>query len=172
MGFISDLLGRAKAPARPEALEVEAPANAVLAPVGGRVERNEDIPDPVFAGEVMGRTVAIWPSEGRLFSPVTGSVMSAMPHAIGIAADDGVEVLMHVGIDTVEMAGDGFELFARQGDHVRAGEALMRFDRDKIEAAGKADIIMTIVTNSDAYPELACVGTGEVAAGEKIITCA
>ncbi len=165
MGFISNLLGRPRAPERPAALDVGPGEDIVLAPVSGRVEGVETLPDPVFAGEVMGRTLAIWPSEGRLFSPVSGTVVSAMPHAVGIAGDDGIEVLIHVGIDTVEMAGDGFTLFASKGDHVRAGEALMCFDREKIQAAGHHDVIMTIVTNSDEYPEAAVVATDTVTAG-------
>ena len=171
MGFINKLFGKAKGPERPAALEVEATAGVVLAPVSGQVEKVEAIPDPVFPQEMMGKTLAIWPSEGTLFCPVSGTLVSAMPHAVGISGDDGIEVLIHVGIDTVEMSGDGFELFVKQGEAVRAGEALMTFDRDKIKAAGKADIIMTIVTNIDDFPEAKVVADGQVSAGDSGIAC-
>lgn len=164
MGFLDKLFG-SKAPAKPEALSVSPAKGEVLVPISGRVEATDAISDPVFAGEMMGKTVAVWPSDGNLYAPVTGTVASCMPHAVGLGSDDGIEVLMHVGIDTVNMKGDGFTVYVKQGDHVVAGQPLLSFDRDKVKAAGYEDIVMTIITNSDDYPELAKVAEGEVAAG-------
>ena len=175
MGFFDKLFGgsaKSAAPARPEALAVAAEKGALYAPVAGRVEVTEDIPDPVFAQEMMGKTVAIWPSSGTVYAPVSGMIASAMPHAIGLVSDDGVEVLIHVGIDTVSMNGDGFTLWAKQGDRVAAGEALLTFDRDKVAKAGYKDIVMTIITNSDDFSTFEKVATDEVAAGAAIIKTA
>ena len=112
------------------------------------------------------------PSDGNVFAPITGSITAAMPHALGIAGDDGVEVLIHVGIDTVTMKGDGFTVWVQGGAHVEAGEPLLTFDRAKVAKAGFQDIVMTIVTNSDDYPELEKVAEGSVAAGAKVMQTA
>mgnify|MGYP002626875191 CR=1 FL=1 len=120
----------------------------------------------------MGKTIAIWPSEGVVYAPVSGVVASAMPHALGFAGDDGTEVLIHVGVDTVNMNGDGFDLLVEQGAHVAAGQPLLTFDRDKVAKAGYKDIVMCIVTNSDDYPALAKVAEGTVAAGAKVMQTA
>ncbi len=157
---------------KPEAVQVAANKNAVCAPVSGTVEQADQIPDPAFAGEQMGKTVAVWPSDGNVYAPVSGTVVSMMPHAFGIAGDDGCEVLVHVGIDTVSMNGDGFSLWAKQGDHVSAGQPMLTFDRDKVAAAGYKDIVMTIVTNSDDYPGLSKLADGTVSAGEQIMQTA
>lgn len=176
MGFFDKLFGgssaKQTAPVRPEALSVATAAGTVYAPIAGRIEVADAIPDPVFAQEMMGKTVAIWPSDGTVYAPVSGTVVSAMPHAIGLAGDDGVEVLIHVGIDTVNMSGDGFTLWTKQGAHVAAGEALLTFDRDKVAKAGYKDIVMTIVTNSDDYPALEKLASGEIAAATAIIKTA
>ena len=127
--------------------------------------------DPAFASELMGKTVAVWPSDGNVFAPVSGTVVSMMPHAFGIAGDDGCEVLVHVGIDTVSMNGDGFTLWSAQGDHVSAGQPMLTFDRNKV-AAGYKDIVMTIVTNSDDYAGLSKLADGRVSAGAQLMRTA
>jgi glucose-specific phosphotransferase system IIA component len=175
MGFFDKLFGgssKSAAPARPEAIAVTTEKGALYAPVAGRVEVTENIPDPVFAQEMMGKTVAIWPSAGVVYAPVSGMIASAMPHAIGLVSDDGVEVLIHVGIDTVSMNGDGFTLWTKQGERVSAGEALLTFDRNKVAKAGYKDIVMTIITNSDDFSTIEKVATDEVAAGAAIIKTA
>ena len=163
MGFFSSIFGGGK-PTKPEAVPAVS-GSVICAPVAGRVEATEAIPDPVFSGEAMGKTVAVWPSNGNVFAPVSGTVTTAMPHALGFAGDDGQEALIHVGIDTVNMAGDGFTLWVKQGDHVNAGDPVLTFDRDKVAKAGYKDIVMTICTNSDDYPWLVKVAEGTVAAG-------
>lgn len=168
MGFFDKLFG-SKKPTRPEAVAAQAAEGVVCAVATGRVEATDAIPDPVFAGELMGKTVAIWPSEGVVYAPIAGTVASSMPHAVGITSDDGAEVLIHIGVDTVEMKGDGFTVWAQQGEKVAAGAALVSFDRDKVKAAGHPDIIMTIITNSDDYPALEKVAEGQVAAGTPVI---
>ena len=171
MGFFDKLFG-SKKPAKPEAVAAAAERGAVCSPVAGRVEATDQIPDPVFACEAMGKTVAVWPADGNVFAPVAGTVASAMPHAFGIAGDDGVEVLVHVGVDTVNMAGDGFEVWVKAGDRVAVGDPVLTFDRDKVAKAGYKDIVMTIITNSDDLAGIEKVGEGTVAAGAKLMQTA
>ena len=163
MGFFDKLFG-SKKPAKQEAVAAKAERGVVCAAVGGRVEVTANIPDPMFAGEMMGRTVAVWPEAGEVFAPISGTLTAAMPHAFGIAGDDGVEVLVHVGVDTVSMKGEGFTVWAEKGARVAA----------KVKAAGHPDIVMTIVTNSDDYPELqAIVEAGStVSAGDQVMRTA
>ena len=104
----------------------------------------------------MGKTIAIWPSEGVVYAPVSGLVASAMPHAMGFAGDDGTEVLIHVGVDTVNMNGDGFTCLVNEGDTVKAGQPLIRFSRAKIKAAGYSDTVAVLLTNSDDLEDVEC----------------
>lgn len=170
MGLFDKLFGgKAAKPTKPEAIAVLAEGNTVYAAVNGRVEATEAIPDPVFAAEAMGRTVAIWPADGNVYAPVSGTLTTAMPHAFGMVSDDGVEVLVHVGIDTVNMKGDGFSVWVEAGAHVSAGQPLLTFDRDKVAKAGYQDIVMTIVTNSDDYASVDVLASGEVKAGDTVM---
>ena len=152
-------------PTRPVA--VSAASEGIAAPVSGRIEKTANIPDPVFAGEAMGTTVAVWPEDGVVYAPVSGTVTAAMPHAVGLMGDNGAEVLIHIGVDTVSMNGEGFATWIKDGQHVDAGEALVSFDRAAVEAAGHPDIVMCIVTNSDDLAGLAATAQGSVSAGEQ-----
>ena len=171
MGLFDKLFG-SKKPTKPEAVSASGDKGAVCSPAAGRVEVTDQIPDPVFACEAMGKTVAVWPEGGDVFAPISGTVASAMPHAFGIAGDDGVEVLVHVGVDTVSMNGDGFQVWVKAGDHVAAGDPVLTFDRDKVAKAGYKDIIMTIITNSDDLDSIEKVAEGTVAAGAKLMQTA
>ena len=171
MGLFDKLFG-SKKPTKPEAVSASGDKGAVCSPATGRVEMTDQIPDPVFACEAMGKTVAVWPSDGNVFAPIAGSVVSAMPHAFGIAGDDGVEVLVHVGVDTVSMNGDGFQVWVKANEHVNAGDPVLTFDRDKVAKAGYKDIIMTIITNSDDLDSIEKVAEGTVAAGAKLMQTA
>ena len=171
MGLFDKLFG-SKKPAKPEAVSASGDKGAVCSPAAGRVEVTGQIPDPVFASEAMGKTVAVWPADGNVFAPISGTVASAMPHAFGIVGDDGVEVLVHVGVDTVNMNGDGFQVWAKANEHVNAGDPVLTFDRDKVAKAGYKDIIMTIITNSDDFASIEEVADGTVAAGAKLMQTA
>lgn len=168
MGLFDKLFG-SKKPTKPEAVSASGDKGAVCSPAAGRVEVTDQIPDPVFACEAMGKTVAVWPEGGDVFAPISGTVVSAMPHAFGIAGDDGVEVLVHVGVDTVSMNGDGFQVWVKANEHVNAGDPVLTFDRDKVAKAGYKDIIMTIITNSDDLDSIEKVAEGTVAAGAKLM---
>ena len=171
MGLFDKLFGSTK-PSKPEAVAATTEKGAVCSPAAGRVEVTDQIPDPVFACEAMGKTVAVWPEGGDVFAPISGTVVSAMPHAFGIAGDDGVEVLVHVGVDTVSMNGDGFQVWIKANEHVNAGDPVLTFDRDKVAKAGYKDIIMTIITNSDDLDSIEKVAEGTVAAGAKLMQTA
>ncbi|BET20645.1 hypothetical protein RGT18_02330 [Solobacterium moorei] len=122
----------------------------ILSPVKGKVISASEIPDPVFAGEVMGQSVGIIPAEGTVYAPFDGTVMMLFPtkHAIGLQSKDGLEVLIHIGVDTVQMNGEGFEAFVKQDDVIHTGDKLIIFDRAKIKDANHPDTVIVVLTNS------------------------
>lgn len=142
----------------------------LMSPVSGRVAALADVPDLVFSAGMLGAGCCVWPDEGVVCAPAAGVVGAAMPHAVGISTGD-VEVLVHIGVDTVEMGGKGFELLVRQGQRVEAGQALVRFDREAVAAAGHSDCVIVTVTNSAelAGAEMAVAAGDEVWAGEPLL---
>lgn len=116
-----------------------------------------------------GRGIAVEPSGEVAYAPVTGTVSAAMPHAVGITADDGAEVLVHVGIDTVEMAGSGLTCLVTQGVRVSAGDPIASFSREKIAAAGKKDTVFVVVTNTGDFAEVDSAADGPVDAGAVVV---
>lgn len=143
---------------------------AVYAPVSGKVIPSTEIPDETFAAGVLGSGVGIEPNEGIVLAPFDGEIASVTDtkHAVGISSPDGMELLIHVGVDTVAMNGDGFECFVTEGQNVKAGEKLISFDREKIHAAGHPDCVVVLVTNSDDYENLT-IETGECQTLDKVI---
>ena len=120
----------------------------------------------------MGQGVAIVPEEGRLYAPVDGEVTTFFPtgHAIGMLSDNGAEILIHVGMDTVKMNGDGFTPKVAQGARVKKGDLLLEFDMAKIKAAGYSITTPIIITNTDAYADVVPSASGKVNALDAIIT--
>lgn len=125
----------------------------VQSPLQGEVKELSTAVDPVFAQGVMGQGVLIQPTEGVLTAPVNGviSVLFPTKHAVGIVSEDGVEMLMHIGMDTVNLEGKGFAAHVNQGDKVKVGDKLISFDMDVIKEAGYVTETPVIVTNQDAY---------------------
>ncbi len=165
---IFDKLRKPAAPVKPDDIKVEVvPAN-IYAPTTGNSIRMEDVPDPVFASGAMGKGIVIEPEIDTIYAPVDGeiTVTTGTLHALGLMGDNGVEILIHVGIDTVEMRGDGFTGFVNTGDKVKAGQALMTFDREKIAKAGKKDHVIMVVTNTDDLPNVEPVSPQHINAGE------
>ena len=160
-----------------EATEVneEIPATlqneTLVTPIVGDVVALADVNDPVFSSGAMGQGIAVKPSQGVVYAPADAEVSIAFPtgHAFGLKTTDGAEVLIHVGIDTVTMNGEGFEAKVAQGDKVKAGDILGTFDSNKIAAAGLDDTTMVIVTNTADYASVAPVATGSVAKGDAVI---
>lgn len=145
----------------PEVNEIASDNNEskVYAPVSGKVIRREDIPDETFASGIMGDGAGIEPEEEMVVAPFDGEITSVVDtgHAVGLTSSDGVELLIHVGVDTVKMKGDGFQVFVTEGQKVKAGEKLLKFDRDKIRKAGYSDTTAVLVTNSDDYSSVKTV---------------
>ena len=143
----------------------------LVTPIVGDVVALADVNDPVFSSGAMGQGIAVKPSQGVVYAPADAEVSIAFPtgHAFGLKTADGVEVLIHVGIDTVSMNGEGFEAKVSQGDKVKAGDILGTFDSNKIAAAGLDDTTMVIVTNTADYASVAPVATGSVAKGDAVI---
>ncbi len=106
------------AAAAPASISASAGADVLCSPVKGRVIKMADVPDPVFGGEVLGKGCAVWPEDDLVYAPCDGKVTVTMGHAVGLQSDSGIEVLVHVGVDTVNMNGDGFEGFVKAEDVV------------------------------------------------------
>lgn len=145
--------------------------NALYAPVCGNVIGRESIPDETFASGVLGDGVGIEPESGEVVAPFDGeiSTVAETGHAIGISGPAGMELLIHVGVDTVKMKGDGFKPLVKDGDKVKAGQKLLIFDMDKIKAAGYSSTVAVLVTNSDDYASFRVVKTGKTRQMDKLI---
>ena len=151
----------------PETLQDE----TIISPIVGQAVALENVNDPVFSSGAMGQGIAVKPSEGVVYAPADAEVTIAFAtgHAFGLKTANGAEVLIHVGIDTVSMNGEGFDQKVAQGDKVKAGDVLGTFDSAKIAAAGLDDTTMVIVTNTADYASVTPVATGAVAKGDAII---
>lgn len=121
------------------------------APVKGKAVSLAAVPDPVFAAKILGDGLAIEPREGIIYAPVAGVVDCLFPtkHAIGIQTREGLKVIIHIGIDTVNLKGDGFENLVRVNQAVKAGDQLMKFDIALLQEKAKSAIIPVIITNMD-----------------------
>jgi len=121
----------------------------LLAPLTGRVIPLERVPDPVFSQKLAGDGVAVVPTEGNLVAPVSGKVVSLLGsgHAVGLVSEEGLEILLHIGIDTVKLNGRGFRPRVEAGAHVAAGEQLIQFDLALLETAGCSPITPVLITN-------------------------
>lgn len=155
------------------AKEETAPAEKILyAPIKGNVIARDEIPDAVFASGALGEGVGIEPERGEVIAPCDGEVVTVTEtkHAVGLMGPDGMELLIHVGIDTVKMNGEGFDVQVSVGDKVKKGQKLLDFDMEKIKAAGYSTTTAVLVTNSADYPNYRIVKTGPVETGEEIIS--
>ncbi|MDO4942548.1 MAG: glucose PTS transporter subunit IIA [Lachnospiraceae bacterium] len=150
----------------------EAIEPGVYAPIKGNVVSRDSIPDPTFASGVLGDGVGIEPEVGEVYAPFDGTVMSVVDskHAIALAGPNDMQMLIHVGIDTVQMKGDGFEVFVENGQEVKAGQKMMNFSIDKIKAAGYSTTTAVLVANSDNYANFKVEKTGKTELGEKLIS--
>jgi PTS system beta-glucosides-specific IIC component len=148
---------------------VASEAAAITAPVAGTIVPLAAVPDPVFSSGAMGNGLAVLPTEGKVYSPVSGTVTAQMPHAYGITADNGMEVLIHVGIDTVKLEGKHFAPKVSKGQRVTDGQLLTEFDVDAILAAGYNPMVIMVVTNSGDYAAVVPIAEGEVGARELVL---
>lgn len=140
----------------------------LVAAATGRAIELAEIDDPVFSSGAMGKGLGIVPVDGTVYAPISGKVVTAMAsgHAFGIRSETGVEVLVHVGVDTVQMNGEGFAPRVAKGDTVEAGQPILTFDRAAVAAAGYADTVITIITNSGSFDTITPVTGRDLTAGE------
>lgn len=141
----------------------------VPSPLKGRVVTLADTGDEMFASEALGQGIAIEPETGEVTAPFAGTVSAVMGHAIGLECDNGLELLIHVGIDTVNLNGKGFDPKVAQGDHVEAGALLMKFDISLIREAGYPVVTPVIVTNSDEYAKVSGIAEGSVSQRDPVL---
>ena len=174
MGFFSNLFHKKETPAEPApAAKPAAPAGdkIIYAPLEGEIRILSEIEDPVFSTGVLGQGCAIEPSKGEVVAPFDGTIeqVADTKHAVGINGDNGLEVLIHVGMDTVELNGKGYEPQVKVGDKVKKGQLLLKFDMDAITAAGYKLTTPVIVTNTDDFASVEPVATGKVAQGQEVV---
>ena len=172
MGFF-DFLKKSAEPAAPAA-----PAFPVTlaADAKGTVVAMENIPDEVFAQGILGKCCGIDPTEGKIYAPADGEITQAPDsgHALGIMTTAGVEVLIHVGVDTVEMKGDGFSPKVKEGDKVKKGQILAEMDKTQyntnaLQLAAHPAVVITVVTNTDDFKDVEVVASGAVEPGADLI---
>lgn len=143
----------------------------VYTPVTGEAIPSEEIPDATIAAGVLGRGVGIKPEDEIVAAPFDGQItaVTSTHHAVGITSADGLELLIHVGVDTVDMKGDGFQCFVEEGQQVKAGDKLLCFDRKKIAAAGHPDIVAVLLTNAAEYGDNLTIHTGRCQAMKPLL---
>lgn len=162
MGFF-DVFGKKKTQETAEPVTLTAVAK-------GQVVAMKDIPDGVFSSGALGQCCGIDPTEGIIYAPMDGvvSMVADTLHAVGMEGN-GAELLIHVGVDTVNMNGDGFCVNVKTGDSVVRGQELMTLDLDKVKAAGYASTVITIVTNSDDFKDVSLTASGQVEPGTEFM---
>lgn len=143
----------------------------IVSPLDGEVKDLYQVNDEVFSQELAGKGVAIVPSNNQVISPINGKVSMVFPtkHAIGLTSDSGIEVLIHIGIDTVKLEGQYFEVFVKVGDEIKKGDILVKFDKEAIEKEGYDLTTMFVVSNTLEYTNVLPIKIGKVKSGEDII---
>lgn len=144
----------------------------VVSPIKGEVLNLSDIEDAAFSSGVLGQGVAIMPSDGKVVAPVNGVVTTLFPslHAIGILSDEGVEVLIHIGLNTVQLEGRGFEACIKQGDRITKGQTILKFDIDVIKEAGYSVVTPIVVTNSSQFLDIVQTESKNIELEDNLIT--
>lgn len=163
--MFKNLFGKKKESSSNKSLELKSPVN-------GSYVKIEDIPDPVFAEKMMGEGFGIEPTDGEIVAPVSGEVIQVFQtnHAVGIKTEDDVEVLLHIGLETVAMEGKGFTGHVSEGDQVTAGDKLVDVDLSLVEQEANSTVTPVIITNSnDIIDTFDYVNTADVKAGETVV---
>lgn len=151
--------------------EMKVDGEMIHSPIKGEVKALSEVNDSVFSAEIMGKGFAIVPEEGLAVAPVSGAITTVFKtkHAIGITSDRGAEVLIHIGLDTVQLDGRHFDVLVKEGDKVSPGDPLVSFDIEKIKAAGYDVITPVIITNTDQYAVTAVKESGTVKTNEALL---
>lgn len=137
----------------------------------GKCVSIKEVPDPTFGEEILGKGIAVIPADGHVYAPADGTVSTVFPtgHAVGITTPDGAELLIHIGLDTVELNGGPFEIKVECDQKVKKGDLLIVADLEKIRAAGKETITPLVICNSDAYANVETVTGNDVEAGDTVV---
>ncbi|MFO3715414.1 PTS glucose transporter subunit IIA [Anaerococcus cruorum] len=148
----------------------QASDNIILAPMSGEAKNIAECDDQVFAQNIVGKGTMIIPSVGKVYAPVDGTItmVAETGHAIGITSDSGLEILIHIGLDTVDLAGAPFNIKTSQDQNVKKGDLLLEFDIEQIKSNDKLTQSPIIVTNPDGY-EITVLKYGEVSHGDDLI---
>ena len=165
MGFFDKLFGGKTE--QEETVKFFGQSKTVLTPIRGKVLAQADIPDETFAQGILGPGCGIEPTGDTVFAPFDGRVISVAStlHAIGLESDEGIELLIHIGMDTIALRGSSFTPLVREGQAVKAGTPLLNVDLDAIRAAGLSTESAVIVTNADDLPKLHIIAGGIVSTG-------
>jgi PTS system, glucose subfamily, IIA component len=155
---------------RVETKPVEEGPVDVASPLSGKIVSMEETKDETFIAGILGKGVCIIPDKDTVYAPDNGTVIALMGHAVGMKLDNGVELIVHVGVNTVELGGKHFEALVANGDKFKKGQALMKFDSKAISEAGYLMTTPVLVTNSFEYSDVTCTPLGDVAVGDKILT--
>lgn len=141
------------------------------APMVGKIVEISNVPDEVFASKMLGDGLAFEPTEGTLYAPCDAEVVQIFPtkHAVGLKTNEGLEILLHIGIDTVQMQGEGFEAFIKEGEKVKKGDKLVSFDLNLVKEKAKSTITPMLITNMDVVDELN-VKLGDVTTKDVVVT--
>ncbi|KRN28921.1 N-acetylglucosamine and glucose PTS, EIICBA [Lactobacillus selangorensis] len=141
-----------------------------VAPTNGEVMPITEVSDAMFAQKIMGDGYAVKPAEDAFYAPVAGTIQSIFPtkHALSFVTDDGIEVLLHLGVDTVELKGAPFEITVSEQQHVNAGDRLGSMDRQQITSSGRDDVLIVVFTNMDKINAMDAVETSSVNHGDVI----
>ncbi len=145
--------------------------NFIGSPCKGKVVPLTKVPDPTFAEKILGDGFAVLPSQGKIYAPADGEVSMVFDtlHAITMTTTQGVELLIHIGLDTVTLKGQPFKAYVTAGDSVKKGDLFVEADLEKIREAGLNTIIPVLICNTDAYEKISLLREGEVGPGEDVI---
>ena len=147
-------------------------ADIIYAPVKGEAVESAVINDPTFAEEMLGKGMAIKPAEGKVYAPFDGTVAMVFDtkHAVSVVSDNGAEVLIHVGLDTVQLKGQHYTAHVEDGAAVKKGDLLLEFDMGAISAAGYDTITPIVICNTDDYKNVVCMTGKQVVPGDTVMT--
>ena len=136
----------------------------IVAPVSGKLMKLSDVKDEVFASGMMGIGVAIDPVENIFVAPADGKItlIAETKHAFGMQLDNGLEILIHIGLDTVQLNGQYYDTHVKVGDKVKVGDLLVEFDKDKIQKAGYRTVTPIIISNTDSFKDVKVLAKGEI----------
>ncbi|MFV9510603.1 PTS sugar transporter subunit IIA [Tepidibacillus sp. LV47] len=139
-----------------------------VAPISGKIVSIEEVPDPVFSQKMMGDGIAFEPTEGEVVAPIDGEIIQLFhtKHAVGIRSKGGLEILIHIGLETVQMEGEGFTAHVKEGDKVKAGDALISFDLNLIKEKAKSTITPLVITNREKVGKMEKLAQENVSKGQ------